>query len=63
MRKVVLIIVVMLLALHDVPKLLFEFPLIEKKDWFDKKLLGTKTVVDSMAEFALEKCAMVQNHF
>ncbi len=27
----------------------------------DKKLLGTKTVVDSMAEFALEKCAMVQN--
>ncbi len=27
----------------------------------DKKLLGSKTVVDSMAEFALEKCAMVQN--
>lgn len=27
----------------------------------DKKMLGSKTVVDSMAEFALEKCAMVQN--
>ncbi len=27
----------------------------------DKKLLGSKTVVDSMAEFALERCAMVQN--
>lgn len=27
----------------------------------DKKTLGTKTVPDSMAEFALEKCAMVQN--
>lgn len=27
----------------------------------DKKLLGSKTVADSMAEFALEKCAMVQN--
>lgn len=27
----------------------------------DKKRLGSKTVVDSMAEFALEKCAMVQN--
>ncbi len=27
----------------------------------DPKLLGSKTVTDSMAEFALEKCAMVQN--
>lgn len=27
----------------------------------DKKTLGTKTVVDSMAEFALEQCVMVQN--
>lgn len=27
----------------------------------DKKLLGSKTVNDSMAEFALEQCAMVQN--
>ena len=27
----------------------------------DKKLLGSKQVADSMAEFALEKCAMVQN--
>ncbi len=27
----------------------------------DKKALGTKTVTDSMAEFALEQCAMVQN--
>lgn len=27
----------------------------------DKKTVGTKTVVDSMSEFALEKCAMVQN--
>ena len=27
----------------------------------DKKLVGSKTVVDSMSEFALEKCAMVQN--
>ena len=27
----------------------------------DRKLLGSKTVSDSMAEFALEKCAMVQN--
>lgn len=27
----------------------------------DRKLVGTKTVADSMAEFALEKCAMVQN--
>ena len=27
----------------------------------DKKLVGSKTVADSMAEFALEKCAMVQN--
>lgn len=27
----------------------------------DKKTLGTKTVTDSMAEFALEECAMVQN--
>lgn len=27
----------------------------------DRKLIGSKTVSDSMAEFALEKCAMVQN--
>ncbi len=27
----------------------------------DKKSVGTKTVVDSMSEFALEQCAMVQN--
>ena len=27
----------------------------------DRKTVGTKTVVDSMSEFALEKCAMVQN--
>ena len=27
----------------------------------DKKRLGSKTVTDSMSEFALEKCAMVQN--
>ena len=27
----------------------------------DRKALGTKTVTDSMAEFALEECAMVQN--
>ena len=27
----------------------------------DRKLLGSKTVSDSMAEFALEKCVMVQN--
>ena len=27
----------------------------------EKKLLGSKTVTDSMAEFALEQCAMVQN--
>ncbi len=27
----------------------------------DPKLVGSKTVSDSMAEFALEKCAMVQN--
>lgn len=27
----------------------------------DRRTLGTKSVVDSMAEFALEKCAMVQN--
>lgn len=27
----------------------------------EPKLLGTKTVTDSMAEFALEQCAMVQN--
>lgn len=27
----------------------------------DKKRLGSKTVADSMAEFALERCAMVQN--
>ena len=27
----------------------------------DRKSLGTKTVSDSMAEFALEQCAMVQN--
>ena len=27
----------------------------------DKKTVGTKTVTDSMAEFALEKCVMVQN--
>lgn len=27
----------------------------------NKKSLGTKTVTDSMAEFALEQCAMVQN--
>ena len=27
----------------------------------DAKLLGSKSVADSMAEFALEKCAMVQN--
>ncbi|MBP3371958.1 MAG: MATE family efflux transporter [Clostridia bacterium] len=33
-------IVVMTLALHDAPKLLFEFPLIEKEEYFDKKLLG-----------------------
>lgn len=27
----------------------------------ERKTVGTKTVADSMAEFALEKCAMVQN--
>ena len=27
----------------------------------DRKTVGTKTVTDSMAEFALEKCVMVQN--
>ncbi len=27
----------------------------------DRKTVGTKTVTDSMAEFALEQCAMVQN--
>ena len=27
----------------------------------DRKTVGTKTVMDSMSEFALEKCAMVQN--
>jgi raffinose/stachyose/melibiose transport system substrate-binding protein len=27
----------------------------------DRKTVGTKTVTDSMSEFALEKCAMVQN--
>lgn len=27
----------------------------------DRKTVGTRTVVDSMAEFALEKCVMVQN--
>ena len=27
----------------------------------DRKMVGTKTVSDSMAEFALEKCVMVQN--
>lgn len=27
----------------------------------DRKTVGTKTVADSMAEFALEQCAMVQN--
>ncbi len=27
----------------------------------DRKLLGSKSVADSMSEFALEKCAMVQN--
>ncbi len=27
----------------------------------DKKLLGSKTVTDSMTEFALERCVMVQN--
>ena len=27
----------------------------------DPKLLGTKQVMDSMAEFALGQCAMVQN--
>ena len=27
----------------------------------DRKTVGTKTVVDSMSEFALERCAMVQN--
>ena len=27
----------------------------------DRKALGTKTVTDSMSEFALEECAMVQN--
>lgn len=27
----------------------------------DKKLVGSKTVVDSMSEFALERCVMVQN--
>ena len=27
----------------------------------DRKLIGSKTVSDSMAEFALEQCAMVQN--
>ena len=29
----------------------------------DPKLVGSKTVADSMAEFALEKCAMVQNGY
>lgn len=37
------------------------FDLYIENSTVNKKTLGTKTVVDSMAEFALEKCAMVQN--
>ncbi len=57
------------LTSDDVGKLTFEygdqfrniFDLYINNSVTDKKLLGSKTVVDSMAEFALEKCAMVQN--
>ncbi|MGN0173063.1 MAG: ABC transporter substrate-binding protein [Acutalibacteraceae bacterium] len=37
------------------------FDLYTDNSTVDKSKLGTKTVTDSMAEFALEKCAMVQN--
>lgn len=37
------------------------FDLYLQNSTVDPKLLGTKQVVDSMAEFALGKCAMVQN--
>ena len=57
------------LTSDDVGKLTFQygdqfrniFDLYINNSVTDKKLLGSKTVVDSMAEFALEKCAMVQN--
>lgn len=37
------------------------FDLYINNSTIDAKLLGTKQVADSMAEFALEQCAMVQN--
>jgi len=57
------------LTSKDVEKITFQyaehfrriFDLYINNSVTDKKLLGSKTVVDSMAEFALEKCAMVQN--
>ncbi len=57
------------LTSEDVGKIAFQyadnfrniFDLYINNSVTDKKLLGSKTVVDSMAEFALEKCAMVQN--
>ena len=37
------------------------FDLYLNNSTISRKLVGSKTVADSMAEFALEKCAMVQN--
>ncbi len=57
------------LTSNDINKITFEysdnfkniFDLYLNNSTVDKGKTGTKTVSDSMAEFALEKCAMVQN--
>ncbi len=57
------------LSSDDTNKITFEyadnfkniFDLYLNNSVVDKKTVGTKTVVDSMSEFALERCAMVQN--
>lgn len=57
------------LTSDDTSKITFEyadnykniFDLYLNNSTVDKGKTGTKTVTDSMAEFALEKCAMVQN--
>lgn len=57
------------LSSKDTEKITFEyadnfrniFDLYINNSVIDSKKVGTKTVADSMAEFALEQCAMVQN--
>ncbi|MBQ9859060.1 MAG: ABC transporter substrate-binding protein [Clostridia bacterium] len=49
------------IAFEYAPQFKNVFDLYTDNSVTEKKLLGSKTVMDSMAEFALEQCAMVQN--